>query len=156
LLQIIKTKTFRIAAIVVLLVGLYAIAGFVLAPKLVRNALLTDIPKTLVGVTPSVGDIHINPFLLQVEVKDFFLTGSQGTKLVGFSRLFVDFQVSSLWHRAYTFSNIDIDSPFANAVIFKDGRLNLAELSPRPSDKPPPKSNEPIPALRIGSFKVVQ
>jgi Domain of Unknown Function (DUF748) len=154
--QFIKTKTFRIAAVVALLLGLYALAGFVWAPRLVRNALVTDIPKTLVGVTPSVGDIHINPFLFQVQVKDFYLTGTQGTKLVGFARLFVDFQVSSLWHRAYTFSNIDLDSPFANAVVFKDGRLNLAELSPRPSDKPAPKNDEPIPALRIGSFKVTQ
>ncbi len=131
-MQFIKTKTFRIAAIVALLLGLYAMAGFLLAPRLVRSALMTDIPKTLVGVTPSVGDIHINPFLLQVQVKDFYLTGPQGTKLIGFSRLFVDFEVSSLWHRAYTFNNIDIDSPFANAVIFKDGRLNLAQLSPKP------------------------
>jgi hypothetical protein len=154
--QFIKTKTFRITAVVALLLGLYALAGFVLAPRLVRNALMTDIPKTLAGVTPSVGDIHINPFLFQVQVKDFHLTGTQGTKLVGFARMFVDFQVSSLWHRAYTFSNIDIDSPFANAVIFKDGRLNLAQLSPKQSDKPAPKSDEPIPALRIGSLKVIQ
>jgi hypothetical protein len=154
--QFIKTKTFRITAIAALLLGLYAVAGFVLAPRLVRSALLSDIPKALEGVTPSVGDIHINPFLLQVRVKDFYLTGPQGTKLVGFDRLFVDFEVSSLWHRAYTFNNIDIDAPFANAVIFKDGRLNLAQLSPKPSDKPQPKSNEPIPALRIGSFKVTQ
>jgi len=154
--QFIKTKTFRIAAIVALLIGLYALAGFVLAPKLTRNALMKEIPKMLAGVTPSVGDIHINPFLLQVQVKDFSLTGSQGTKLVGFARLFVDFQVSSLWHRAYTFSNIDIDSPFANAVIFKDGSLNLAQLSPKASEKPAPKNSEPIPALRIGSFKVSQ
>lgn len=155
-MRFIKTKTFRIVAIVALLLGLYAMAGFLLAPRLARNALMTDIPKTLAGVTPSVGDIHINPFLLQVEVKDFYLTGPQGTKLVGFSRLFADFEVSSLWHRAYTFSHIDMDAPFANAVIFKDGRLNLAQLSPAPSQKPQPKSNEPIPALRIGSFKVAQ
>ncbi len=155
-MQFIKTKTFRIVAIVALLLGLYAMAGFLLAPRLVRNALMTDIPKTLAGVTPSVGEIRINPFLLQVQLKDFYLTGPQGTKLVGFSRLFVDFEVSSLWHRAYTFASIDMDSPFANAVIFKDGRLNLAQLSPAPSPKPQPKSNEPIPALRIGSFKVTQ
>jgi len=147
--QFIKTKTFRIAAIAALVIGLYALAGFVLAPRLVRNALMTEIPKTLAGVTPSVGDIRINPFLLQVQVKDFSLTGSGGTKLVGFARLFVDFQVSSLWHRAYTFSNIDIDSPFANAVIFKDGRLNLAQLSPPPSDKPAPRAANPF--QRCGS-----
>jgi hypothetical protein len=151
-----KTKTFRILAVVVLLIGLYALAGFWLAPKLVRNTMLQQIPKTLVGVTPSIGDIHINPFLLQVEIEDFLLTGPQNTKLVGFQRLFVDFEVSSLWHRAYTFRNIDIAAPFANAVIFKDGRLNLAQLSPKAPDKPQPKSDEPIPALRIGSFKVTQ
>jgi hypothetical protein len=154
--QFLKTKTFRISAVVALLLGVYAMVGFLLAPRLLRNALTTEIPQTLVGVTPTIGEIHVNPFLLQLRIKDFYLTGSQGTKLVGFARLFVDFEVSSLWHRAYTFSNIDIDSPFANAVIFKDGRLNLAQLSPRPTDKPAPKSNEPIPALRIGSFKVTQ
>jgi hypothetical protein len=156
--QFLKTKTFRISAVVALLIGLYALAGFWLAPKLVRNELNDAIPKTLEGVKPTVGEIHINPFLLNVEVKDFFLTGSQGTKLLGFGRLFVDFEISSLWHRAYTFKNIDIDSPFANAVIFKDGKLNLAQLSPKAPEKPQPepKSKESIPALRIGSFKVNQ
>ena len=156
MLQFTKTRSFRISAAVALLIGLYALAGFWLAPKLLRNALNDDIPKTLVGVTPSIGEIHINPFLFKVEIKDFSLTGAQGTKLIGFGRLFIDFQFSSLWHRAYTFKNIDIDSPFANAVIFKDGSLNLAQLSPKPPEKPQPKSNEPIPALRIGSFKVSQ
>ena len=154
--QFFKKKAFRISAAAALLIGLYALAGFWLAPKLVRNALNEQIPKTLEGVKPTVGEIHINPFLMNVEVKDFFLTGTQGTKLVGFGRLFIDFELSSLWHRAYTFKNIDIDSPFANAVIFKDGKLNLAQLSPKAPEKPQPepKSKEPIPALRIGSFKV--
>ena len=152
--QFAKTKTFRISAVVALLIGLYAIIGFWLAPKLVRNALVKEIPATLVGVTPTIGEIHINPFLFQVEVKDFSLSGSQGTKLVGFSRLFIDLEVSSIWHRAYTFNHIELAAPFANAVIFKDGALNLAQLSPKAPDKPEPKSKEPIPSLRIGSFKV--
>jgi uncharacterized protein DUF748 len=156
--QFLKTRTFKITAAVALLIGLYALAGFWLAPKLLRNALNDEIPKTLEGVKPTIGEIHINPFALKVEVKDFYLTGSQGTKLIGFGRLFIDFEFSSLWHRAYTFKNIDIDSPFANAVIFKDGNLNLAQLSPKAPDKPlpEPKAKEPIPALRIASFKVNQ
>jgi hypothetical protein len=156
LLQFAKTKIFRISAAIALLAGLYAIAGFWIAPKLVRNALMKDIPTTLIGVTPSIGEIHINPFLLQVEVRDFFLTGPQGTRLVGFGRLFIDFQVSSIWHRAYTFKHIELGTPFANAVIFKDGAVNLAQLSPKAPPKPEPKSKEPIPALRIGSFKVIE
>jgi len=148
----------RISVVVALLLGVYAIGGFWLAPKLLRSGLMKEIPKTLPGVTPAVGEIRVNPFLFQVEIKDFSLSGANDIKLVGFGRLFVDFQVSSIWHRAYTFSHIDIGSPFVNAVIFKDGSLNLAQLSPKPAEKPKPepKNAEPIPALRIGSFKVTQ
>ena len=156
--QFFKTKSFRILGVVALLLGVYAIAGFWLAPKLLRSNLVKEIPKTLPGVTPAVGEIRVNPFLFQVEIKDFSLTGANGTKLVGFARLFVDFQVSSVWHRAYTFSNIVVASPFANAVIFKDGSLNLSHLIPKSigKPKPEPKNAGPIPALRIGSFKVTQ
>ncbi|HSZ07665.1 MAG TPA: DUF748 domain-containing protein [Steroidobacteraceae bacterium] len=154
--QLLKTKTFRVLCIAALLIGAYAIAGFWAAPKLLRSTLLKEIPKTLVGVKPGVGEVRINPFLFQVEVKDFSLTGAEDTKLAGFARLFVDFQLSSIWHRAYTFSHIDIESPFANAVIFKDGSVNLSQLSPKTAKKPKPdqKNAQPIPALRIGSFKV--
>ncbi len=156
--QFFKTKAFRISSVAALLLGVYAAVGFWAAPRLLRNALLDEIPKTLVGVKPGVGEVRINPFLFQVEIKDFSLTGANGTKLAGFARLFVDFQMSSIWHRAYTFSHIDIESPFANAVIFKDGSLNLSQLSPKTAKNPKPsqKEAEPIPALRIGSFKVTQ
>jgi len=156
--QFLKTKTVRISVVVALLLGVYAIAGFWLAPKLLRSNIMKEIPKILPGVTPAVGEIRVNPFLFQVEIKDFSLTGANDIKLVGFGRLFVDFEVSSIWHRAYTFGHIDIGSPFVNAVIFKDGSLNLSQLSPKPTEKPKPvpKNAEPIPALRIGSFKVTQ
>jgi uncharacterized protein involved in outer membrane biogenesis len=153
----VKTKTFIITAVIAVLVGLYALAGFVLAPKLLRNALLQDIPKSI-DVKPSVGQIRVNPFLFQVEIKDLALSDPGGEKLVGFGRFFVDFELSSIWHRAYSFVNIDIDAPYVNAVIAKDGRLNLARLSPKPDPNPPLPSTkkEPIPAVRIHSFKVSQ
>ena len=153
MLRFTKTTAFRIAAIVALLVGLYALAGFVLAPKLLRSALLKDIPQTL-NVTPTVGEIHLNPFLFQLEVKDFLLASASGEKLVGFERLFVDFDLSSIWHRAYTFANIDIAAPYANAIVAPNGVLNLLQLRPKPSPPKPAEKSGPIPAIRIGSFKV--
>jgi hypothetical protein len=151
-----KTKTFKVSAVAVLLVVLYALGGFLLVPRILRNALLEEIPKSLPGVEPTVGQVHFNPFLLQLEVKDFSLTGARGTTLLGFERFFVDFQVSSLWHRAYTFKNIEIGKPFVNAITANDGQLNLAQLSPKssPPPQPEPKKDGPVPALRIGSFKV--
>jgi hypothetical protein len=154
LLQFTKTKAFRISsAAVLLLVGLYAIAGFVLAPRILRSTLMEDIPKTL-GMTPAVGEIRFNPFLFQLEIKDLSLAAPSGQKLLGFGRLFVDFELSSIWHLAYSFGEVDIDAPFVNAVVAQDGNLNLLQLSPKTPPAKPQAKKAPVPAIRIGSFKV--
>ncbi len=158
LLKITKAKAFRISAVVVVLVALYALGGFVVAPRMLRSALMEDIPKTL-GVTPTVGQIHVNPFLFQVEIKDFSLAAPSGERLLGFGRLFVDFELSSIWHRAYSFADIDLDAPSVNAIVVQDGSLNLSQLKPKtpPAKTPPEKPQDktgPLPAIRIGSFNV--
>jgi hypothetical protein len=152
-LQFTKKKAFRISLVVALLFALYALAGFLWVPRLLRSELMEQIPKTL-GVKPAVGEIHFNPFSFQLEVKDFSLASPDGQKLLGFGRLFVDFELSSLWHRAYSFANIDIDSPSVNAVVARDGNLNLLQLSPKTPPSKTAEKKEPLPALRIGSFKV--
>jgi Domain of Unknown Function (DUF748) len=144
--------SFRIAGAVLLLLAAYTLAGFVLVPRLLRSALMEDIPKTL-GVTPAVGEIHFNPFLFQLEIKDFSLSGQDGEKLLGFGRLFVAFELSSIWHRAYSFADIDIDAPFVNAVVAHDGNLNLLQLRPKTAGEPQEKKG-PLPSIRIDSFKV--
>ncbi|HMD27661.1 MAG TPA: DUF748 domain-containing protein, partial [Steroidobacteraceae bacterium] len=156
--QFTRSKWFRIAAALLLLIAMYALAGFWLAPKLLRNALLDEIPKTL-GLKPAIGAIRVNPFVLQLEVKNFSLSDPGGEQLLGFERLFVEFELSSIWHRAYTFGNIDIASPFVNAVVSKDGRLNLLQLGSKsapPKPEPGQKNSGSIPSLRIRSFKVSQ
>jgi uncharacterized protein DUF748 len=157
-LRLLRTTIARIVLGIVLAVGLYALAGFVVAPKILRSELLTEIPKT-VDVVPTVGDIHLNPFLFQLDVRNFALAGHDGTRLLKFDRLFVDFDLSSLWHRAYTFGQIELDGPAVNAVVAPDGVINLLALEPKEAPapaKPPPEKNAPLPALRIGSFRVTQ
>ena len=156
MLRLFRTTSARIVLGVAVVVGLYALAGFVIAPKLLRSKLLEEIPKTL-NVTPTVGDIRINPFRFQLDLKNFALAAPDGRKLLGFDRLFVGFDLSSLWHRAYTFSRIELDAPVLNASVAPDGVINLMVLKPKPipaSGEKPPAKNEPLPAVRIASFKV--
>ncbi len=155
MLHLLKSKSARILAAAALTVALYAAAGFLLAPKLLRSALLENIPKTL-GVIPTVGEIRINPFLLQLTVKDFALAGKGGEKLLGFERLFVDFELSSLWHRAYTFGRIELGAPYVNATVARDGTLNLLQLRPPSKPLEHAAKNEALPTVRVGSFKVAQ
>ena len=149
-----KSRTFRILAVLAVLIALYAVAGFVVAPRLARNAIVENIQKQL-GLTPAVGENHINPFLFQVELKDFSLPDAAGAKMVGFERLFVDFGISTLWRRALVFKAIAIDGPFAHAVVAPDGAVNLMRLAPKPqpSPSPPPKTG-PLPAIQVGDFAV--
>ena len=65
-------------------------------------------------------------------MRDFALADKGGNKLLGFGRLFIDFELSSIWHRAYTFRQIEIASPYVNAVVARDGTLNLKALQPKP------------------------
>jgi hypothetical protein len=92
-----------------------------------------------------------------VEIRDFSLAGAQSEKLLGFERLFVDFDLSSLWHRAYTFGHIELAAPYLNAVVASDGTLNLAKLASKSAPATAaPEKREPMPPLRVGSLKVTR
>jgi hypothetical protein len=82
---------------------LYALAGFALAPALLKRYLPRYAEEQL-GSQVTVGDVRINPFLLRLEVKGFRLEYPPGQSLVGFGRLLIDFQLSSLFRRAWTFA----------------------------------------------------
>ena len=153
MLQFTNMKAFRIAAVVTLLVGLYALAGFVIAPRILRSSLLNDIPKSL-GVAPTVGEIRFNPFLFHLEIKDLSLAAPNGEKLLGFRRLFVGFELSSIWHLAYSFANIEIDAPSVNAIVAPDGSLNLLLMKPRAVTARSQDKKSSLPKIRIDSFKV--
>jgi hypothetical protein len=150
-----RSKRRRIAAIGLILVACYAVVGFVFAPRLVRAVLLEDIPKKL-GVSASVGEIRINPFLLTADVRNFALADSAGERLVGFDRLYVAVEFASVWRREFAFNEIELDAPNVNAIVAPDGALNLLRLQPKTDDAQPTDSSTPeaLPRLRIAHFKL--
>ena len=145
--NILKSKLFRAAAIVLALTGLYALLGFYAAPRIARS-LATDFVRENYGRELALGEIRINPFKLQAEVKDLSLPDTDGKPMLAFRRFFVDFELSSLWRRAYVFKEIQLEAPLARAVIRPDGSVNLADLAlPDEED-----ADEPLPALWIQRF----
>jgi uncharacterized protein involved in outer membrane biogenesis len=122
-------------------VGLYAAAGFWGVPRLARSHAI-DYVRTELGKSLSLGEIRFNPFTFRAEIADMAIRepGNQAAQpLVAWRRLAADFQVSSLWEGAYTFREISLEAPYAQAIIRPDGSLNLADLLPdSPDDGPPP------------------
>jgi hypothetical protein len=136
------------------LVALYSLAGFFLVPKLARDA-INDFVTQRIDKRVAIERLEFNPFLLAARVTGFKLTEPDGKPLIAFDSLFVNVQVSSLWHGGVTFDEITLAGPSIDAVIDAAGKLNLASLAP-PSTEPAPKPapDAALPSIRIGLLQV--
>ena len=102
-----------------------------------------------------IGEVHINPYVFTVDANDFRMEEPDGQPIVAFKRLFVDFELKSLFNWAWTFRQVSLEGPQVNAVIAKDGALNLAGLAP-PSEAPPkpPEKDKGPPRLLIEDISI--
>ena len=94
-----KKKILVSVAVMAVLVGLYAAAGFYGVPRLVRSQ-VTELFQRDYGRTVSLGEVRFNPFTFEFEARDFSVPDADGTRMLGFDRFYVNFESSSLWHRA--------------------------------------------------------
>ena len=131
LLQLVTGVRFVvIAAVVVILALAYTLAGFFLAPRLIASYVPRYAQEQLQR-RAEIGEVRVNPLLFKLEIKDFRLQEPDGRPLLSFDRLFVDFQLSSLFRWAWTFAEIQLEGPRLDVSLAPDGRLNLAELAPQ-------------------------
>ncbi|MBW2237518.1 MAG: DUF748 domain-containing protein [Deltaproteobacteria bacterium] len=139
----------------VVAVAMYALLGFLFAPWILKRYVSNYAAEKLKRKA-SIVEVRVNPFLFTFEVKDFVLQEADDRPIIGFGRMFVDFELSSLFRWAWTFADIRIERPSLNVEIQNNGRLNFADLAdslPR-SDDPPSTDHRP-PRLLIQHAEVV-
>ena len=117
-----------IVAILAGLVGLYAAAGFLLLPRYLR-AKLVDLTQQDFGRTLSIGDVRFNPFTWTLQVADFSFPDADGRPMISFGHLEVRLGIASVTRLAPSLSEIVLDGPHVNAVVRRNGTLNLADLA---------------------------
>src|SRR5918994_116939 len=123
---LLRSKITWTVAALALLVGLYAALGFYAAPRLVRSQAIELVRETY-GRELELGEVRLHPFRLQAELRDLSLPDADGTPMVAFRRLFVDFEaLTSLWQRTFVFREVTLDAPRVRTVIRPDGSVNLA------------------------------
>lgn len=145
------SRPFRLGLIAVILIAVYALFGFLAAPRWIHAAATEAVERSL-GLRLGLGEISLNPFLLQLEVGNISLPdAAQDDPLVALDRLFIDLELSSLWNRALVFREIALGGPFARVIVRPDKSLNLSQLVPPPDpDAPAASAEEPaLPALWI-------
>jgi hypothetical protein len=152
-----RYRRYVIALIVVLvLVGVYAAAGFWAVPHFARSY-AQDFVRTHYARTLSIGDIRFNPFTLKLDISDVLLPDADAKPLLSFAHLHIDLQLASLWRLGPSFREILLDKPYVRAVIRHGGELNLADLGkgfPEEPKKPQPEPPSKPLRLYIGRLAV--
>jgi uncharacterized protein involved in outer membrane biogenesis len=135
-------------------VVMYAMLGFLLTPWILKRYLINYTAENLKRKASMV-ELRVNPFLFTLEAKDFSLVESDDRPIIGFGRLFVDFELSSLFRWAWTFADIRIERPSIYVEIQHNGHLNMADLADSlPQSEDPPPSDDRPPRLLLQHVKV--
>ena len=124
----------------------YLLAGFYLAPGLVRSV-ATNWVRTNLDKPIALGKIRVNPLTFTLDVDNIALPDARAP-MVAAGHVRVGFSILSLFQKAYRFNQVTLDQPFVNAIIRPDGSLNLIELKPRTH------TQGPNPAVKIDVLSV--
>jgi uncharacterized protein involved in outer membrane biogenesis len=142
-------------------IGLYAIVGFVVVPKIARWQIEKQ-SRALLHRNATVTAVRFNPFTFAAVVDGLDLKDRDGADLLHLDRLSVNFQLAGIFRRAFRFREIVLERPQVVARIAADGRLSIADIfESQDAKKPaPPKSSLPRVlvdrfALRGGAAKFV-
>lgn len=143
------------------LVLLYTLVGFFLVPYLIKAYAIPAVAERLKRPV-LVKEVELNPFALSFRLKGLEIREADQSALIGFDEFFVNLQASSLIRRAYVFDTIRLAVPYVSARVFKDGRMNLANLVPPDGGLQPAaplqakKTSAGMPAIEIGELEIAQ
>src|SRR5215469_9704295 len=142
-------------AIVLVLVGAYAAAGFLAVPYFARKY-AQDFVRDHYGRTLSIGAIHFNPFTLNLDISRCSFPDADGKPMLAFERLYVDLQFATLWRLGPSFGEIVLTQPLAHVVVRQGGVLNLADLAKGLPAKKPATAKPSAPLrLYVGRLQVI-
>ncbi len=138
-----------IPLLLVLLFGGAIIGGYTLLPGVVRAQGQAWVEKNLPGKLLTMGAIAFDPWTLTLDIADIAIADSKAPQapLVALKAVTVDASLSSLWNGHARLDALAITAPMVDAVLRKDGSVNLAELVP-------PDDGSPVPEVWIGDLSV--
>ena len=124
---------------------IYTLAGFFLIPYLVEHYTPLIVAEQIKRQA-SVKAVHFNPFIFKFDVEDFALKESDGLPIVGLRHLVIDFELESLFHRAWIFHDLILEGLNIHVAMDDQGTLNLTQIAdslPKTEQPPPPAGHPP-------------
>ena len=141
----------------VALLAVYTIAGFLLAPWLLKKYAVETMQENF-GAELRLANVEINPFILSLRIQGMELDDPAGEAFAGVEETFVNFQLSSLFRWAWTFDEFRVASPKIKLERDNAGALNVARFEPL-NAQPDDSSDDPgqdggLPRLFVFNFAI--
>lgn len=132
---------------------LYTVAGFFLAPWLIERQAVRAVAEQFDSEL-RLGEVAVNPFVLSLRIDDLELDDPVGEPVARIGQIFVNFQSSSLFRWALTFAEFRVESPELFVSRDAEGRFNLERLlaaqpPPDPAEEPPEPAQEEGGLIRL-------
>lgn len=134
-----------------LLLVLYALAGFILLPWWLQRQLPAQLEQQL-GWTASVENISLNPFAMTVDVTGLAATDGEQQPVVNWDQLRVDLAFWQLFRGVIAFDSIELEKPFVRVDLLQDYGVNLVrdwvrQHPDNAADEPSPREGSGAPDL---------
>ena len=122
-------KKILVAVVIVLI--LFALAGFFIAPAVLKSVLIKNISE-VTKRQASIEKIEINPFVFSLTISGFKLAeAGTSAPFVAFDRLHVNAGVMmSVFRRALVLEKIRLEKPYIGITRKTDGTYNFSDLLP--------------------------
>jgi len=128
-------------------IAFYAIVGFLVLPPIVRGVAVKQISEQI-GREVSIEDVKINPFTFSTTIDGFLIRDKDGQPFVSWDEVYVNFQLSSFFGKAWVFDEISTTRPYVRAELNKDGSMNFSDIIEKfATNAAPAKSKVPAKPL---------
>jgi len=124
LMRVLLGKAFIIA---VALMITYTMAGFFLAPYLIKRQ-ATRFAREFLKCLVIMEEVRVNPYALTLDIRNFDLKERDGSPLLAFNAFFINFEISSPWRWACPFADVRLEGPAVNLEIMSGAASTLLIL----------------------------
>lgn len=106
---------------------LYTITGFFLLPPIIRAIAIRELSAQF-DRKVSIQKIAVDPFAPSITIRGLLIADKDGEPFISWDELYVNFELSSVFAKAWTFRDISVTHPYARVRMNKDYSFNFSDL----------------------------
>ncbi|HMP82411.1 MAG TPA: DUF748 domain-containing protein [Verrucomicrobiota bacterium] len=136
-------------------VGIYAVIGFLILPLITKAVAVSQLKK-LLNREVQIQSVRMNPFTLSATVRGLHVDDKDGETFIGWKEFHVNFQLSSLVGKSWSFKTVRLVEPYVRIQLNNDSSLNFSDLFADSKEEKPVEDASSGPfLLRIETLQLV-